>query len=106
MNPPMDNQNNILMAFISNGKGEFPDLSLHNGVFPKLVFSSVTGEEVKIGTDSLFGFSADIDVIMNDEQIVYGKSHCTIQYTISRLRKNEITLIGDINEERVVLTRN
>lgn len=100
-----NNKDKVIMAFVSNEEGFFPDLHIFDPYVDNFHFSYIGHNEVMIKTDSLFGFETKINISLSDNRISYNTEEKVLKYLIKKISENEIRLVSLKDKEKVLLKR-
>jgi len=96
-----------VLAFASDSKGNFPDLSLYDKYITDFQLSFIGHKEVLIKTDSLFNYRTNIEIKLNDSSLQYENMKKSITYFISKLTEEKLELISNMgeNEHKIILIK-
>lgn len=96
----------IIMAFISDEKGFFPNLSIYDHYIKDFQFSAFGKQETVIDTDSLFGFRTKINIFFEDfDKIEISRENYLEKFLIKDISENEIELFSLGERELVQLKK-
>ena len=95
----------VIMAFMSNDKGFFPNLSIYDRCINELHVSALGKQETSIKTDSLFGFRTRIKIFLEDASKIKISKETTEKYLIKKMTDQEIELLSLDGQELVLLER-
>lgn len=98
-----DKNDKILMGFSNDENGEFPFLSLFDSKIGYFLFSSLVYQEVKIPASELFGYTTEVNILLNKTLIKNSQKNDTIKYLIKSFSKKKIELVNSKTNEKVIL---
>ncbi|SFB80189.1 hypothetical protein SAMN04487891_102414 [Flagellimonas taeanensis] len=100
-----DSDNQPLMAFVSDDKGNFPSLNIQNRLFHKIIISSLGHQEVEILTEPYFGHASSIEVRMKSTDTIFKEDDKVIHYLLTKMDQDNIQMIKLPNGEDIVLKK-
>lgn len=95
----------VVMAFISDKEGFFPDLSLYDHYIEAFQISALGKQEIVIDTDELFGFKTRIKIIFEDSSRTRISKHTLEKFLIKNITGNRIELLPLGERELVQLEK-
>lgn len=95
----------VVMAFMSDKEGFFPDLSIYDRYIEDFQISALGKQETVIDTDTLFGFRTRIKIIFEDSSKTKISKETTEKYLIKKSSDHKIELLSLDGDEFVVLKR-
>lgn len=73
----------IVTGFSSDKEGEFPPISIYDNYIQYFTLSWIAHREVSIHTDTLFGYTTNIEVYLKDSSVTYNNPGKTIKFLIT-----------------------
>lgn len=96
----------VIMAFISDEEGFFPNLSIYDHYIKDFQFSALGKQETVISTDSLFGFRTKINIFFEDfKKTEIFRENYSEKFLIKDISENEIKLFSLGERELVQLKK-
>lgn len=95
----------IVMAFMSDSEGFFPNLSIHDNYIEDFQISALGKQETVINTDTLFGFRTNIIILFEDASKTKISKETTEKFLIKEITDHEIELLSLEGQELVLLKK-
>lgn len=95
----------LILGFISDHEGNYPDISIHNAYIDNLLFSFLGYQEVSIETNEIFGHASEITVILASSSVSYSSFNGIEKYLIIEMSADKIVMTSIIENETIILNK-
>lgn len=96
----------IVMAFMSDSEGFFPNLSIYDNYIEDFQISALGKQETIVSTDTLFGFRTNIIILFEDASKTKISKETTEKFLIKEITDHGIELLSLEGQELILLKKN